>query len=194
MFKMPIHRTRRRRREQGGFALIIIVLLVALLSIVAVSLLDVINLDLVISGQTRQTREARAVADGVTMEMLSHVNIDTDVPSGGWLPTFSEVPDLSFIIADADNGVPPPASYYNFNGDVTRSRSTFASEVRFLRYVPVAETSMNWSRALIYEVHTIGEIGPPNSTAIDSSSENGAEFSRIAYYAPGTLLPQFHAR
>jgi hypothetical protein len=188
------------RRDQRGFALIIVVLLVALLSIVAVSLLDVINLDLVISGQTRRTNEARAVADGVAMELQTHVNMDNDQASGGWLPSFTEVPDLTYVVADPDDilapagTVDPPDSYYKTPGDLTRSASTFTSDVRFLRYVPITETSLNWSRALVYELRTLGQVGPPGTDATDSTSEVRVEFSRVVNYQPGMLLPRFHAR
>lgn len=178
----------RKKGQERGFALIVVVMIVAAISLVAVTLLNFVNLDVVIAGQNRKTFEARAVADCAAFEVLDHA----DTP--GLLPDFASN-NLQYVASDphgifgAAGTAPAGTSYCITPGTLDKPAQDYSADVRLLRYVPLTESSLNWSRALVYELRTIGEIDNG-----DATSEVRAEIWRVASYAPGTLLPRIHAR
>ncbi len=161
----------RRRKQQRGFTLIVVIMVVAVAAMVAVSLLNLIRLDLSLVGQSRRAVEARVIADGAAMEMVNDLNINTLLPDGSG--------------ALSVNYTPPASSPYN---DASLGRS-YTGTINMMRSVPMAESSFGRSEAVVYEleVESIYNGG-------QSSSEVRAEVYKVVTRDPSRILAKRHAR
>ncbi|MCK6548259.1 hypothetical protein L6R52_20600 [Myxococcota bacterium] len=156
-----------RRR---GFALFIVMFVVAVLSVGALALLDQTGREADLVRRTRQLRQAESIADGAVAEVVN----DERTPS--------VLPDYS--TADLRVDYSPPSQSPFQTGDFE-----YSADVRLLRFVPVSETSQNWSRALVYEITTVGAVDQAHTT-----SEVRAQVYKTITVPAGTLLPRVHAR
>jgi hypothetical protein len=191
----------RRNQPQRGFALIIVVLIVALLSIVAVTLLDLVKVDLTITGQNRKNFEARAVADGALYEVFD--DLRTQYPANlvnwHWIAA-----NPNNLLNDAGGPVGNPAAsgagcgiagspcsnsaYYRPAG-VDNPTQDYAADVGWLSTGPVLNTGLNTAIAIYYQVRVVGEVNNGESTA-----EDRAEVSHPITIQNGTFIPHFHCR
>ena len=164
--------TRRiRNHKQSGFGMFVVVLLVAVTSVVGLSLLDVIRVDLLMVGNEREERVAMEVAEGALMEV-----INDDL-----------TPDTLPLLDDADlesTFTPASASAFSHSG-----RQEFTANAQLLRIVPLAESSHTYSRAVVHEVGVEARVGGGAA-----SYQLNAEIYRTVTFRPGTVLPRRHAR
>jgi hypothetical protein len=163
---------KRRSNHRPGFALIGVVMLTAALAIGGAILLDVVRVDMIFGKTGRQTEEARQIAEGAVMEVIN----DQDTPN--------QLPPLD----DSDLTRTYQASSATAFSD-PRQGINFEAELRLIRIVPLAESSMNQTRAIVHEVTTRGTAGHG-----DASVELRTEIYRVVAFQPGTVLPRRHAR
>lgn len=156
--------------NRRGFALISVVLLTALVAVAGAVLLDMVRLDILLGRSQRQTVNAREVAEGAVMEFVN----DLDTPEQ--LPMFDDN-DLSIRYT------PPTTSAF------ADRKGEYTVDVSLVRVVPLAESSAIQSRALVYEVDAVGDVGSG-----DAHFDVRSEIFRIVSYKPGTVLPRRHAR
>jgi type II secretory pathway pseudopilin PulG len=157
-------------RDRRGFALIVIVLVVAMMSVVAATLLSSIGSELSIIGRRRETWAARQIADSGAREMLAN--------NGALLPDFNT--------ANLETTWQPSA---NSPAVDSASGSGYTGKYRLLRFVPVSESSEGSVRALVYEIDSTGQY-----LANDSTSEVAGEVYRTVAVAQGIVAPRIHAR
>ena len=155
-----------------GFSLITVTVVLAIMSLGAVVLVDIVGLDLEITGEHRRNFEVEGDAEAAVMEMMT----DRQVALGA--PVFT-TPDLKF------NYSAPVASAIR-DDDAGRN---YEGELRLVRMAPMLESSHAWSRALVYEVRATAE-----NERTDREAEVVAEIFRTIVVSPGTELPQMHAR
>ncbi|MFO0725475.1 MAG: hypothetical protein U1E65_16950 [Myxococcota bacterium] len=161
----------RRPNQTRGFALIVVVMLSAALAMGGAILLDVVRVDLLLGRTGRQTEEARQVAEGAVMEAIN----DQDTPN--------QLPPLD----DSDlTRAYQPTSATPF---AVRDRGlSYDAQFRLIRVVPLAESSMNQTRAIVHEIAATGNAGN-GETAVDVRTE----IYRVVAFQPGTVLPRRHA-
>lgn len=171
--------------------MVIVVLIVALLAVVAVTLLDLVRVDLSMTGQTRKTFEARAVTDGALMEVLD------DQRTPNFLPTTTSVPRQ--VISDPNDAFgtgkvtcPPNApcsssAFVRNTIGIDGDAATYSAELCLLRLGPAKDTGLETAQAVVYELHTIGNVNDGQTT-----SEDRAEAFGIVQYNNGTFLGRTH--
>ena len=157
---------RRAKKQQGGFAMFVVVMAVAMTSLVGVALLDMVQLDVLISGNERRSVEAREVAEGALMEIIN----DEDTPNR--LPML-DAPNLR---VEHTAGTNSPFS-----------DNTATAEL--LRIVPITESSHTYSRAIVHEISVESDVAHG-----ESGFEVSAEIYRTASFRPGMVLPRRHSR
>lgn len=155
-----------------GFSLITVTVVLAIMSLGAVVLVDVVGLDLEITGEHRRNFEVEGDAEAAIMEMMTDRNMATNAP------VFT-TPDLTHRYA-------APAGSAVRNDDTGRN---YEGELRLIRVAPMLESSHAWSRALVYEVRATAE-----NDQVVREAEVVAEIFRTIVVSPGTELPQMHAR
>ncbi len=159
-----------RSQQQRGFALITVILLTALGAIAGAMLLDLVRLDIVLGKSQRQTQTAREVAEGAVMEAIN----DLDTPDQ--LPMFDD--------ADLRNRYTPSA-----NSAFDQRAGRYTVDFSLVRVVPLAESSAIQSRALVYEVDAVSNVGSD-----EAHFDVRSEVFRLVSYKPGIELPRRHAR
>ncbi|MFO0723750.1 MAG: hypothetical protein U1E65_08220 [Myxococcota bacterium] len=159
-------------KGQRGFALIGIVVLTAALAIGGAILLDWVRVDLLLGNSEANTELARQTAEGAVMEVIN----DRDTPD--------QLPPLDDT--DLTRSYQPSAVTAFVESSGAR---TFDAELRLIRVVPLAESSMNQTRAVVHEVTATGKSGFGQSTV-----EVRTEIYRVVAFQPGTVLPRRHAR
>lgn len=162
----------RRTKKNAGFAMLIVFLLVGAMAAAGAAVLGLVDNELNIVGRNRELNEATEVAEGGVMEAIDDSNIADKLPS------FT----TTGLTA---NYVAPGASPWN---DTALKRS-YATQMRFMRVAPMQESSQSWSRALIYEIDSIGTMNDG-----DSTDQVAMEIFRTITIPQGTLLPRIHAK
>ncbi|MCK6545022.1 hypothetical protein L6R52_04085 [Myxococcota bacterium] len=162
---------RTQRRRARGFTALLVIVIVALMTLVSLTLLDQVGLDLLLVGEGRRTVEAKALADSAVFEVAN------DQRTGPLLPDFT-----SHTMA---------VTVRPHTGSVLASRSdrSYEGSIRLLRFVPLGESSQSWSRALVYEL------------SIDATAANGdatdavrTEVYKTVAVPADTVFPRRHAR
>jgi hypothetical protein len=179
----------RRRSEEEGFALIVVVMIVAAISLVAVTLLNFVNLDIILTGQNRKTVEARTIADGAVFELYDRDDL------ADFLPDMRDA-NLQTVVSDPHGrfgaaGTQPPGGsrFIDPTGSADRPITNFTADIRFLRFGPIVNTGLNTARGLFYEIRTVGEVNNG-----DSTSEVRVEVRNMQAFSAGDLLTPRHAR
>jgi len=161
-----------KKKQRRGFALFVVVLLTAMLSVVAMSVLDLVRIDLLLAGHERTNDEAREVAEGALMEVIND----------------EETPTLLPMLDDSDLAESyTPSTLSPFVRD-SGARSYEAS-ARLLRIVPMSESSHSFSRAIVHELESDADAGYGNA-----SFRASTEVFRTVSFRPGIVLPRRHAR
>lgn len=162
----------KRSNRRRGFSLLVVALVMALLSIGAAALLDLIKLDLMLSKNDRSEEEAREVAEGALMESINDVRTPTLLPG------------LDDTDLESTYSALSSSPFYQTSGG-----RKFDAKYRLLRLAPLNESSYSQSRAIVYEV----EIQASASNG-DSSSELRTQIFKTVSLSPGIILPARHAR
>jgi Tfp pilus assembly protein PilX len=165
-------RAHRKTREQAGFTLLVVMLVIAAMAAAGVAVLGLVDNEIQTVGRSREESEAVGVAEGGVMDAID------DELLGSQLPDFS-TPQLT-----ATYRTPGASPWIS-----TAQRRSYSTQLRFLRVVPISESSQNWSRALVYEVDGTGSVVDGDATA-----QVSAEVYRTISVPPGTLLPRVHAK
>jgi hypothetical protein len=205
---------KRRKRNERGFALIIVVLLVALLALTGAALLDVVNVDIQLSGEHQKVVRSQMVADGALREVIAEIS------SQNQLPDYDENPCAGSGGGPGVLGAPCPNWRYNWAGDVggvtfknpdsvttgrialndansvfakwtnlPSAEENYAATVDIVRVVQVEDSSLTVTRALVWEVNTNAHVA-----GTSARHDIAAEIFRLANHSPGTLLPRQHFR
>ncbi|MCC7383005.1 MAG: hypothetical protein IT384_14295 [Deltaproteobacteria bacterium] len=161
-----------RRQAKRGFSLVVVTVVLAVMSVAAVMLMNMLGLDLDMVGTHRKAFQAHGVAEAALIETINSRDVALSAP------TFT-TPGLVFKF-DA-----PAASALK---DSSLGQD-YRVQIRLLRVAPMAESSITWSRALIYEATARAEAAHG-----DAEAEVVGEVFRIVSITPGTQLPQMHGR
>lgn len=161
-----------KNKSQAGFTLLVVMLVIAAMAAAGVAVLGLVDNELQTVGRSREGLEVVGIAEGGVMDAID------DDQLGSQLPDFT-TPQLA--ITYRTPGVSPWIS--------TAMRRSYTTQLRFLRVVPISESSQNWSRALVYEVDGTGTLDEGDVTA-----QVSAEVYRTISVPPGTLLPRVHAK
>jgi hypothetical protein len=173
-----IVKRRHRSERQRGFALLVVVMVVALISVVALTLLDVLRIDLAIVGQNRAIAQARFVADAGNIELVD--NLDTE----GLLPDAITAPATLTV------AVPPvTGTLINRPQTADEAAQTYQGEIRLVRFGPATNCSLSVCRDLFFEIRTVGEIGNG-----DASSEVRSMSKKVTTFPRGTIITNMHGR
>lgn len=161
-------------RRRRGFALLTVVMLVAVFTISALVVLDLVTGDLSAVQVQHRSEEARETAEGGLMEVLNdHTTMET-------LPTPSSTNLKASYTVPSDS---------DFSGQsAARGSGQYTAEFQLVRMAPLLESSHNVVRAVVYEVN------------VESQMESGAaarvqaEVYRVVASKPGVVQPRTHAR
>ena len=164
-------RRRNPHLDRRGFTALTVVLLIAVVTVSALVVLDLVGEDLGLLGAARRSREAREVAEGGLMEVLN----DQDVMNR--LPTL-DTPDLAIQVSPHEDSA--------FGGADAEGR--FEGRVELVRLAPMLESSHGTVRAVVYEVSVEGEVAGGQSARVE------AEVFRVASTRAGVVQPRLHAR
>ena len=161
---------RGRRPESRGFALFVVTIVVALVAIMALSLLDQVGIDLIIAGEHRKTRIARDDGIGAMTEVLSDTTLLPSLPS-------VDAPNLRYRYIDDDglggyvrdpDGLSQPvtsaesAFFYDIG---TSSERAYRANVRLVRFARPPDTGLNKVGALVYEVWLESSVNQGEATS-----------------------------
>jgi hypothetical protein len=159
------------RRNQKGFSVLIVCVVLAMAAVVAVTLLDIVRVDLTLAGNSRSNAETMIAAEGAAVELLE------DSQLSAMLPGF----ETATLAAAYD---PPPGSPYVLTVDGNK----YTANIELLRFAPISESSASWSRGIVYEITT---------TAAQQHGEANREvkvLARKTVAVPiGTVFPRRHA-
>jgi hypothetical protein len=158
--------------------MLVVVMIVALVSVVALTLLNYLQIDLSIVGQNRRATEARFLADAGNVELADHQATEAQ------LPDTNTYPDLVAPIN------PPNDSWVNRpNGDSDAAPETYTGQISFLRQVYIAESTLTVTRGNVFELAVTGQINGG-----DAASEVRSEVMKLTTLPLGSQLPRMHAR
>ncbi len=163
----------RRTKAQSkprGFALLVVVLIVALIGVAAVALLDIVNVDLLIVGQHRQSVDAQALALGAMYEVISDSRVDGTV-----LPRL-DTPTLRYVYSRAQGGgfVRDPAGLIGVtvmdatNSAYVKDSGTgvaqgYTADIDLLRLVTVQDSGVT-IRTAVWEVTVESSVSNGQAT------------------------------
>lgn len=164
----------RPHRRKAGFTLVTLVLLLALASISAVVVISSVDDDVADQRLFRQSAEAREAAEGGLMEVLNDQRLSDH------LPDFT-TPDLTRAYT------PTGGSVFNA-GSNHRSAREYSAEIQLLRVAPIAESSHNVVRAVLYQVQVESEGADGITAGVE------AEVYKVATARAGVIQPRTHAR
>ncbi len=174
--------------DARGFALFIVVLVVALLAVAGGTLLDMVNVDLLIAGEHRRSHKARTLAVGGAMETMADTALTpSNMPIDPLNPTWVYASDQGGVPRRDPAGIASAmdetnSSFVRNPGNVNFQES-YTSNIRLLRLGPTLDTSVDQATAVFYEVQSVSTVG--NGAA---SKEVRAEIYRIAQGAAGRVL------
>ncbi len=193
--------------RERGFALLIVVLLVALLALTGAALLDLVSVDITLSGEHQKIVRAQLLADGGLREVLADVNSQARLPEFDYCA--SNVPSVGcpnyrynwasltggVYMKDPDNvfGIRAPLDESNsalakFTA-APRSQENYEATIDIVRVVEVPDTSLTVTRAVVYEVNTSASVAGG-----DVYRAVSAEIYKKSSAQPGSLLPTQHFR
>jgi hypothetical protein len=172
-------------RTESGFSLITLTIILAVMSIAGVILIETIGVDITIAGAHRRAFEAQSDAEAGLMELLADSSLAAQAP------TFADL-----------NSTPPLTRIYDAptvsvvrNDSVGRS---YQARIQLVRVAPMLESSLQWTRALIYQVDTAAQENRRDyGDGIlrgESEAEVSAEVYRVIVVQPGTIFPEVHSR
>ena len=188
---MKAHRTPRSKAR--GFALFIVTIVVALVAIMAVSLLDQVGVDLIMAGEFRKTATARANGIGAMTEVVSdttllpHLPAMTDTTLG-----YRYIDKVSGDFVRDPDGLSTPVSANQsayFDGMGTNSEESYRSSVRLIRLGNMRDSSFERTAALVYEVWLEASVNDG-----DATSQVRTEIWRPLTRRPGHYVPPAMAR
>lgn len=189
-------RRRNPRNQRAGFALLIVVLVVALVGVSAVALLDLVNVDLLIVGQHRQTVDAFATAYGA----MNEVNADSRID--GTIRPLPNSPSPTYVYAQKVAGTytrdpagivvsqpmtPNNSAYVKDLG--TGLEQGYEADISLLRFVPVNDTGLNRVYMAAHETRVIATVANGALTK-EVRAVTLQPFTRSNGYIP----PRIHAR
>ena len=181
------------RPGQRGFALFVVTIIVALVAIMAVSLLDQVGLDVIMAGEHRKMGMARANSIGGMTEVLSDATLLPNLPN-------TTDPTLTYRYIDYDganyrrdpdgiNTVVTEGESAYFSDMGTPVEQAYRSSARLLRLGPQMDTGVNRGQALVYEVWTESSIN-----RADVTSQVRTEVWRTISVQQGRLINPAMAR
>lgn len=162
------------RHQERGFALVTVALLMAVATVSALVLLDVIETDRDIEAHERRARDARIAAEGGLMEFMNDLDVLALMPS-------PDDPDMKTTYKPAtDSHFGREDSPY---GDLE-----YTAEIQLVRIAPMLESSHNSVRAVIYEVTVESTIDDRIGAGVE------AEVFKVASSKVGVIQPRIHGR
>lgn len=191
---------RRHNPRQRGFALFLVVLIVALVAVAGGTLLDFVEVDLIVTGVNRQTKIAHATSVGGVLETIADETLT--VPNLPIDPTATPVFDYaddSVTPTRNPGGVGGPPTAMNENNSAftrfvgTTLQESYSSDVRMVSVGLAEDTSVNAGRAVYYEVRALSNVADGSA----SKETRAAVYRYAAGAAIGQILDNavgIHAR
>lgn len=169
--------------NKKGFSLIMVVMLSAVMSMSSVLVLNLVGFEKTLSGIDQRAREAKEVAQEGVAEIINDGNLATSAVAGfgtitNALPTLDQ-PETTYT--------PSTDSFYQRHDDPNRVHGDYAAQISLERVVPIAESSQNLVRAVIYRLEVSSEVG-------DYGAGVEASVFRISTAKQGVVLPKTYAR
>lgn len=164
-----------RASGRRGFAMLVVVMIVALVSVIALTLLNFLQMDLSIVGQNRRAAEARYLADAANLEIVDHISTEM------FLTTVVRTePELTAPVPVVpDSWVNRPV------GTETSRPEVYTAQATFLRRITVSENSLRVVRGDVYEISATGVVNDG-----DASSQVRSEVIRLVTVDPDSPLDQ----
>lgn len=163
---------RRTRSDRRGFALFSVMLLTIVLVLMGSAVLEVVQVDILLSRGEREKEEAREVAEGAVLEVVEDAT----------------TPDLYPALSDPKlRATYPAAASSPFASG--RGRRSYTAAIELVRVVPLSESSIVHTRGIVYEVSATGDILDG-----DSRFTAASEIVRSIAVRPGLIMPRRHAR
>ncbi|MBI2376759.1 MAG: hypothetical protein HYV07_22365 [Deltaproteobacteria bacterium] len=134
-------------KRDRGFALIVVVLLIVVMSVMGISLLQLIQLDLALVGNSRQNFRVREISDGVTDEMLGSGQLQDNLPTSDTSGTATPGPVWTGYSAAGSEFISPA------NGG-----GSFRATARYLRPKDVTDTDQGLAAKLVLEIDALGSL------------------------------------
>jgi hypothetical protein len=144
------------------------------LGLAGLGILQLIRLDLTMTGQSRRSVQARDSAEGAVMEVINNVN------------TSALLPDLGSPLTGLSVSAPPPGNSPFID---PRVGDSYGVKVNLLRIAPMSESSFAWTRATVYEIDSQSSFHRG-----DSQAAVRAEVYKAVAFEPGIVLPNKHFR
>lgn len=154
---------------ERGFTMVTTILLLAVVTVSALIVLDIVDVDLSMVGLQRRGYAAREAAEGGAMELLNDSVALEDLPDYTTDKLRSEV---------------PVASGSDFGGD----GQAYKASVSLVRIVPLAESSQSRVNAIVYSLDVTGQGSGSTRAGVQ------AEIYRIATSRNGVIRPTIHGR
>jgi hypothetical protein len=184
-----------RRRDRRGFALLVVVLITGLASIGALTLLDVVDVDLGVATEHGKNVRVAGLAAEAVREVIG------DNGSTGFLPDFQSA-NLEFRYAGRDAagnlvkgpGSAAPVALGEANSVVVRdvglpSEEGYEAVASLVGIGPVEDTGLTSLQAVHYELAVTAASGAGRYT-----KENRVGVTRVMAVPSGMVLRPTHAR
>lgn len=176
-----------------GFAMLIVILIVALLSVLAAALLDLVNVDITLVGQHRRAFEARQIAEGATYEILGDPTLPSRLPTLASIDGATPPRPLYYRYAANDvldpDGTPVPLSPASSAVVKTSAvQQSYNADICLVGLGPVVGSSANLFQSVTHELTVIGRLNSGQAT-----SETRAEIKQLVP-KPSSLQGRVHCR
>ncbi|MBX2812343.1 MAG: hypothetical protein KTR25_11060 [Myxococcales bacterium] len=152
-----------------GFALLIVMTIVALISISSAALLDIVNIDINIASEYAKAIDAEAASVGAVLETVGVSNFQNRLPAPN-SPTLR----TKYVERNSDGYVLDPAAVFqtltlteansvHISGVGTYGESGYESDVRFIKLVPMEDTTLS-QLIPVYEVRAKASVSGGKAT------------------------------
>ncbi|MGF1511891.1 MAG: hypothetical protein ACFB9M_20545 [Myxococcota bacterium] len=155
--------------NRRGFSLPVVILSLGVVTVSALVLLDVVNVDIRLLGAERRTLESRLQAEGGLMEMMNDQRL------------LEALPDYASNSLSAEM-TPPDDSMF------THGSASYEAQVRLIRLAPLLESSQSKLQAVVYELVVDAQDG------LDGQAGVRAEIYKFASKNNGLIQESKHAR
>ncbi len=159
--------------------MIVVVLLIVVMSVMGLSILQLLRLDLALVGNSRTNFRVRETVEGITYEMLGSQSLRQFFPQ----PNIED-PTSPLVWTGYD----PSGSQFLVGGDLIVDGS-FRAEVRFLREQSVSNSSVQKSVALVAEIDGFGTASP-NVNSPAEATKNLVVDTAIVVGKPNRIGPK----
>lgn len=170
----------RGRENRRGFTLIIVIMLIAVMAMMGVALLNLLNLDSTLVGQSRRSVQALNITKNKTMEVINNADLPNILPRlDATTLTVLHTASANSVFSEGEIAI---------NGNIAM-QDDYQSKLSLMRIAPLAESSQGLSRAVVYEIVTRSRYKDGDATA-----EIRTEIYRPTNWEGQSIMPRKHYR